>query len=137
MNLYDGQVWTADDFSRRRWRSTCPFDCESNPMISPLKAHMLLAECTGRDIWSVATCRAKGVPEAWIAELAQAFESGFNHDRETIYYEDRVTNQFHGVHDLQLARKLAAVLGVNVDRVKGMSPSNTAEVRALQEEAEE
>ena len=106
-------------------------------MISRLKAQILLAECTGRDIWSAEICRDKGVPEAWIAELADAHESGFTFDDETIYYEDRVVNQYHGIHDLLLARKLAGMLGVDVDRVRAMAVSETNEVRMLIEEANE
>jgi len=106
-------------------------------MISRLKAQMLLAECTGRDIWSAEICREKGVPEGWIAELADAHESGFTFDDETIYYEGRATNQFHGIHDLLLARRLAKLLGVDVDRVRAMSLGDTAEVRMLIEEANE
>jgi hypothetical protein len=106
-------------------------------MLDRLKARILLEECTGRDIWSVETCRAKGVPEAWIEELAEAYESGFERDRETIYHQGRVTNQYHGVHDLLLARKLAALLDVDVDRVMRMALGEPAEVRALREEADE
>ena len=44
-------------------------------MLSRLKARMLLSECRGDEIWSAQLCREQGVPEAWIEELADAFES--------------------------------------------------------------
>lgn len=106
-------------------------------MLNRLKARLLLAECTGRDIWSIETCQAQGIPEIWIEELADAHESGFADDQQTIYHEGHVTNQYHGVHDLLLARKLAALLDVNVQRAMAMAPGWEAEVRALQEEADE
>lgn len=106
-------------------------------MLSRLKARMLLAECRGDEIWSVVTCRQQGVPEAWIEELADTFESGFRSDRETIYEAGQVTNQYHGVRDLHLAHKLAEFLGVNSQRVTEFALGREAEVRALQEAVEE
>ena len=106
-------------------------------MISRLKAHILLTECTGRDIWSVETCRERGIPEAWIAELADAHESGFERDRDTIYHEGQPTNQYHGVHDLRLARQLAEVLGLDLIRARALSVDDTSEVRLLQEAADD
>jgi hypothetical protein len=41
------------------------------------------------------------------------------------------------VHDLLLARKLAALLDVDVERARLMAFDETTEVRALQEEADE
>ncbi|MCC9600790.1 hypothetical protein LOC67_09455 [Stieleria sp. JC731] len=75
----------------------------------------LLAECTGDDIWSVQHCRSRRVPEPWIAEFADALESGFEHDEETIYTDDGVVNQFHGVRDVDLAIRIAKELGIQID----------------------
>ena len=75
----------------------------------------LLSECTGDDIWDVECCRARGVPQPWIEELATAFESGFARDSETIYVDDQVTNQYHGVHDLRLAIRIAESMGLDID----------------------
>ncbi len=105
--------------------------------LNRLKAMQLLAQCTGVDIWSLETCRAAGVPSEWIDELCDCFESGFQDQRDTIYFEERVVNQFEGVHDLRLARKLASMLGVNVEQVTAMCVTRESEVRALQEAVEE
>lgn len=106
-------------------------------MISRIKARMLLAECRGDEIWSPQTCRQKGVPESWIEELADTFESGFQSDRQTIYEDNQVTNQYHGVRDLHLAFKLAEFLGVDASRVTELTIGREAEVRALQEAVDE
>lgn len=106
-------------------------------MLSRLKAQMILSECRGDEIWAVETCRSKGIPETWIEELADTFESGFRSDRETIYEQGEVTNQYHGVRDLALAYKLAEFLGVDAARATERSLGREAEVRALQEAVEE
>ncbi len=106
-------------------------------MLPRLTALALLHECTGRDIWSVAYCEAKRIPPAWIEELADCFESGFCLDRQTIYAEDRVVNQYEGIRDIDLARKLAEVLGIDVDYVTSSAFSPEAQVRALREAVDE
>ena len=98
---------------------------------------MLLSECNGRDIWPIDLCREKGIPETWIEELADCFESGFQSDRQTIYKEDQIVNQFHGVHDLHLAYKLGDYLGVDVRQVTASALGRTAEVQAIKEAVEE
>lgn len=102
-----------------------------------LKARMLLDDCTGRDIWSVELCRQRGIPETWIDELADCYESGFQHDRQTIYEQGQMVNQYFGVHDLQLAYRLAEYLGVDVASAIALQPTPVAEVRALQEAVDE
>ncbi len=102
-----------------------------------LRARMLLDDCTGRDIWSVELCRQRGIPETWIEELADCYESGFRHDRQTIYEQEKVVNQYLGVHDVQLAYRLADFLGVDVPRVIALQLNCEAEVRALQEAVDE
>ncbi len=98
---------------------------------------MLLASCRGNEIWSPDTCRQQGVPGVWIDELADAYESGFKTDRQTIYVDEGITNQYHGVRDLHLAYKLAEFLGVDSQRVTSMSLGAEAEVQALQEAVDE
>ena len=98
---------------------------------------MLLSECNGRDIWPVEMCRQKGIPDTWIDELADTFESGFNSPLKTIYVDEQVTNQFHGVQDLHLAQKLGEYLGVNTQQVTALAIGRTAEVRAIQEAVDE
>ncbi len=106
-------------------------------MFDRLRARMLLAECTGRDIWPLELCREKGVPEAWIEELADCFESGFDSELDTIYFENSPVNQFHGIQDLHLAHKLGDYLGVDTNGVTAMQFGRLAEVRAIQEAADE
>jgi hypothetical protein len=121
----------------------CPGRCEnltSNgplQMLDRLKAQMLLSECNGRDIWPVELCREKGIPDAWIDELADRFESGFQSPFQTIYVGDRLTNQFYGVHDLHLAYKLGEYLGVPTEQVTAGVFGRVAEVRAIQQAVEE
>ncbi len=98
---------------------------------------MLLDECRGDEIWPVEHCRVKRLPEVWIEELSDCFESGFRVDRETIYVEDRMVNQFHGLRDVDIAYRLAEFLGVDVQRATVGSPGPVAAVRALKEAVEE
>jgi hypothetical protein len=102
-----------------------------------MKALSLLSECNGRDIWSIEYCRQRQVPAAWIAELRDCFESGFRTDRQTIYYDEQVVNQYEGVRDLDLAYKLAAEVGVDVQRATATSLGAEAEVQALKEAVDE
>ena len=102
-----------------------------------IRALALLAECCGRDIWSIEYCRKRRVPEAWLLELKDCFESGFASDRQTIYHEGEVVNQFEGVRDLDLAYRLAAEVGVDVKRATVSALGPEAEVRALQEAVDE
>jgi hypothetical protein len=107
------------------------------PMLDRLKAMMLLSECSGRDIWPVELCREKGVPESWIEELADCYESGYQSPLQTIYVGERPTNQFYGVHDLHLAYKLGEFLGVATEQVTAGALGRIAEVRAIQQAVEE
>lgn len=92
-------------------------------------------ECTGRDIWSIKICREKRVPQQWIDELANCFESGFRHDRQTIYYNESMTNQFEGVFDRDLAIKLAQFLGIDASSVIATALNPEQEVSELKEAA--
>ena len=78
------------------------------------KALALLAECTGDDIWSAELCREKGIPEVWIEDSSDCYESGFESDSQTIYEDGQVTNHYFGFRDVDLAYKLGEYLGVDV-----------------------
>ncbi len=106
-------------------------------MMNRLKALVLLGKCRGDEIWPLELCRQEGVPEAWLSELADALESGFDSDRNTIYLNDQVVNQFHGVPDLLLAYKLAESLGIDTARATSTALSRTAQVQALKEAVDE
>lgn len=96
--------------------------------------HRLLAildECTGDDLWSVDHCRERRVPEIWIDELSDTFESGFQTDSQTIYEQNRVTNQYHGVRDIDLAMRAARAMGMNVDRITANVLSRRGVVQAI------
>ena len=97
----------------------------------------LLNLCRGDAIWSPEYCREKGVPSIWIDELSDCFESGFQSDRQTIYVEGQLTNQYFGIKDRDLAFKLAEYLGVDTVRAASCAFGPLAEVRALQESVEE
>lgn len=106
-------------------------------MFNRLKALTLLSECTGDDIWSVDHCRLRGLPEAWIEELMDCFESGFRSHNLTIYLDRRAINQYHGIRDVDLAVKLGEYLGVNVPPLQATSASRARLVRAIREAVEE
>ena len=106
-------------------------------MLTRLEAQILLSECTGRDIWPVHLCRQKGIPEQWIDQLADCFESGFARDSQTIYYDETPVNQFHGIQDLHLAHKLGEFLGIDTATVTACVLGREAEVRAIQEAVDE
>lgn len=97
------------------------------------RALALLNQCRGDEIWSVEHCRQQGVPESWIDELADAFESGYRSDRDTIYVGSVSINQYHGVRDLDLAIRLAQALGLQVERITATTLGRRATVQALKQ----
>lgn len=102
-------------------------------MISRDRALALLSECTGDEIWSLEYCQLRRVPPAWIDQLSDAYESGFNSDSQTIYHQQHVTNQYHGIRDVDLAVKLGEALGVDVPRATDTALGRAAIVRAIKE----
>ena len=93
----------------------------------------ILDECTGDDLWSVEHCRLRRVPENWIEELSDAFESGFQSDSQTIYEDQSVTNQYHGVRDVDLAMRAARAMGMDVDRITASAISRRGQVQAIKQ----
>lgn len=106
-------------------------------MLNRLKALTLLSECTGDDLWSVEHCQLRGIPPEWIEELADCYESGFLRNSQTIYYQERMVNQYHGIRDVDLAIKLGEYLGVNVEDLIAWSPSRARLVVAIRQAIEE
>jgi hypothetical protein len=106
-------------------------------MISRHRAMALLLRCDGEEIWEESYCREQGVPEEWIRELVDTFESGFRSNRQTIFVERQIVNQYRGVKAVDLAMRCGAVLGVDVDRVTATALSRAAIVRAIREALEE
>ena len=97
------------------------------------RALSLLSECTGDDIWSIEHCRVRRVPELWIGELADAFESGYRSDQETIYTDQGMTNQYQGVRDVDLAIRLAAELGIRISAQQQARYSRQRLVQAIKD----
>lgn len=106
-------------------------------MFNRLKALTLLSECTGDDIWSIDHCQQRGVPTQWIESLADCYESGYEHDSQTVYYQERMVNQYEGIRDVDLAIKLGEFLGVNVSELIALSPSRARLVLAIRQAIEE
>jgi hypothetical protein len=100
-------------------------------------AQMLLLKCHGDEIWDTTACLAAGIPEAWIAELTDRFESGFDSDRNSLYVNGRLVNQFEGVSDLHLAYRLAEFIGIDWERVTQSAFSRRAKVDAIKAELDE
>ena len=98
---------------------------------------MWLSECTGDDIWSIEYCRKRRIPQLWIDELRDAYESGFESDNQTIYYCNEVVNQFEGIRDVDLACKIGQYLKLKVARIVERQISRSAVVRAIREAIEE
>ena len=110
--------------------------------LDTISAQLLLLKCTGDEIWSVETCLAAGVPQNWIDELFDCFESGYDTDRNTIYVDDELTdekmvNQYQGVLDLHLAYKLSEFLGIDWKSLTANKLGRRAEVQALKEALDE
>lgn len=97
------------------------------------RALALLSKCSGDEIWNVETCRQAGVPESWIEELCDNFESGFRTDSQTIYVENQVTNQYRGIRDVDLALRVARSMGLDVDRVTASALGRLGIVTAIKE----
>ncbi len=85
-------------------------------MLPRHRALSLLTECTGDEIWSVAHCQARRIPEPLIQQLADAYESSFDRDSETIYTDSGITNQYHGIRDIDLAIWIADSMGIQIDQ---------------------
>lgn len=119
--------------------------------LSTLPRHRALAiliECNGDHIWSVDHCRRRGLPEDWIVRFADAHESGYRSDSETIYVDgpsspdgtvqsQHMTNQYHGVHDLLLAMEIGRTFGVDVDTIANQIPGRQRVVEAIKRVIEE
>jgi len=98
---------------------------------------MWLSECTGDDIWSIEYCRKRQIPQLWIDELRDAYESGFKSDNQTIYYCNEVVTQFEGIRDVDLACKIGQYFKLKVARIVERQISRSAVVRAIREAIEE
>ena len=73
----------------------------------------------------------------WIEELSDCFESGFRSDRQTIYENEKVVNQYFGIRDIDLAVRLGEYLGVDTARATSLAFSPEAAVIAIKEAVDE
>ena len=105
--------------------------------MDPISAQMLLLKCRGDEIWDDEACRAARIQQAWIEEMKDRFESGFDADRNSIYVDGKLVNQYEGVSDLHLAYKLAEYLGIDWQRATAHAISRTAQVDAIKAEIDE
>ncbi len=122
------------DFSETIFEASDQGECGT---VDRLRAEMLLLQCRGDEIWSVEHCREQCIPDVWVQEMQDCFESGFDTDRNTIYESGKLVNQYHGVSDLLIAYRLAEFLGIDVGRVRSSIPGRTAQVAAFQSELDE
>ena len=102
-------------------------------MLARHRALAILAECHGDELWSEEYCRTRGVPETWVREFADAYESGFRSDSQTIYVGDRPTNQYRGVRDVDLAVRVAQSMGMDVDRITSAALTRQGVVQAIKQ----
>lgn len=105
--------------------------------LSRLKALTLLSECNGDDIWSVEHCRLRGVPEVWIEELADCFESGCQRLSQTIFVGKSMVNQYHGIRDVDLATRLGEFLGIDVADLNAFAATRVRLVMSIRQAIEE
>lgn len=102
-----------------------------------IRVRLLLMECTGDDLWSPEYCLQSGIPQTWIDELRDCYESGFRSPGQQIYFNDQKVNQFEGVRDVDLACKFGMYLGLDVSQLAQTAFTRASLVRAIQEAAEE
>lgn len=106
--------------------------------LRPDLALALLDECTGDDLWSVEHCVQRRVPQAWIDELADAYETSYRISSQAIYVADaeqgrRIVNQFYGVRDVDLAKRIARELGVDISSIAALAGSRRRVVEMIKE----
>lgn len=96
-----------------------------------------LSECNGDEIWTREYCNTRGIPDYLIDTLIDGFESGYNDDSQTIYFDDKPVTQFEGIRDVDLAIWIGKQLKVDTCRILNRSLSRGEVVRAIKEEFEE
>lgn len=106
-------------------------------MLHRMSALLLLAECTGDDLWSTDYCRQRDIPESWIDELVDGFESNYQREKQTIYVGTQRVNQYEGIRDVDLACKLGEYLGIDVSRILGQTFERRQIVREIRHAVEE
>ena len=103
-----------------------------HPVLANLDEDPKVEMTNGARIWEF-----DGTTNAWIEELQDAYESGFDSYNQTIYYRNEVVNQFEGIRDVDLACKIGQLLKVNVARIVQQQVSRVGVVREIREAIEE
>ncbi len=106
-------------------------------MLNRLKALTLLSECTGDDIWSVEHCQQRGIPPEWIEELADCYESGYDRNSQTIYYQIAWSINITVCAMWTLRLKLGEFLGIDVEELIALAPSRARLVLAIRQAIED
>lgn len=114
-----------------------PLTLPEYSMFDRMAAEILLSRCRGDEVWSLEHAKKMGVPDHWLDELQDCFESGFDHDRNTLYTDRGQVNQYHGVRDLDVAYRAAEFLGIPTAEIRRQPLSRHGQVAALQAEADE
>ncbi len=96
-----------------------------------------LAECTGDDVWSIEYCKKSGIPDSWIRDLSEIYESGFKTSKEILYHKGNRIHQYQGIRDCDLARRIAQQLGYSVEAIERTALSQSDLVRRIKETIEE
>lgn len=106
-------------------------------MFDRYSAELLLTRCRGDEVWSLEHARGMGVPESWIGELSDCYESGFDSNQNTLYTDSGLANQYHGVADLEVAYRAAEYLGIDTERIRCLPLSRCGQVELLKAELDE
>lgn len=106
--------------------------------LRPDIALSLLDECTGDDLWSVEHCQSRGVPQSWVDDLADAYETSYRISSQTIYVSDeqagrRIVNQYYGVRDIDLAKRIGFELGLDIEQIEAVALSRQSTVLMIKE----
>jgi hypothetical protein len=106
-------------------------------MFDRYSAELLLTRCRGDEVWSLDHARELGVPESWLSELLDCYESGFDSNQNTLYTDAGLVNQYHGIADLDIAYRAAEYLGINTEQIRQLPLSRRGQVEQLKTELDE
>ena len=71
--------------------------------------------------------RELGLPDSVAESLEQCFESNPTEYKQTVFVNDRMTNQLFGIYSLDLLRWLAKSIGADLSGVLAMGRGTQAE----------
>jgi len=106
-------------------------------MFDRYSAELLLTRCRGDEVWPLDHAREMGVPESWLNELLDCYESGFDSNQNTLYTDSGLVNQYHGIADLDVAYRAAEYLGIDTEQIRRLPLSRRGQVDRLKAELDE